>query len=306
MKKNYWNYTYSILFSVILLLLIGIFINLDSNGNKIKDLAIDEPCPPQEKFLPDYEVFEEQDSTFFDYKILSQKDLELDESYQFQDIYQPKVAFIIDDLGYQKEIAERIMNLEFPVTISVLPYLAYSQYVATEAQQRNLTVLLHLPLEPHNANINPGKGAIFSTMNPAEVRNKLIADLTDLPDVDGVNNHMGSKVTENRKIMEIILQELKLRGKFFIDSKTSPNSVGYDLCKEMGIKTAYRSVFLDNEQEIDYIQGQFEELKQIAQKNGSAIAIGHPYCNTVEVLSQVGPKLKDEGIQIVELETLLH
>jgi hypothetical protein len=218
----------------------------------------------------------------------------------------PKVAIIIDDLGYQKEIAERILNLNFPVTISVLPFLSHSQSVAQMAKEKGMTVLLHLPMEPHNSNVNPGQGAIFTTMSEEEIINKVTSNLLNLPNVDGINNHMGSKLTENEEIMRIILSEIKQRGMFFVDSVTSPNSVGYRLSKEMGIKTAYRSVFLDNEKDIDYIRNQVKLLKEYAIRNGSAIAIGHPYCYTLEVLDEIDYLLQSEGIEIVKLETLLE
>jgi hypothetical protein len=173
-------------------------------------------------------------------------------------------------------------------------------------KEKGMTVLLHLPMEPHNSSVNPGKGAIFSTMSEEDIRNKVSSNLLSFPDIDGVNNHMGSKITENEEIMRIVLTEIKKRGIFFVDSMTSPNSIGYRLSKEMGIKTAYRSVFLDNEKDIDYIRNQVNLLKEYAIRNGSAIAIGHPYCNTVEVLNEMDVLLESEGIEIVKLEELLE
>jgi len=198
------------------------------------------------------------------------------------------------------------MNLDYPITVSILPFLPYSSTVAQMAREKNKTVLLHLPMEPHNSNVNPGKGAIFSTMKEEEIRNKMTANFLEIPDIDGINNHMGSKVTENREIMEIVLSEIKERNIFYVDSVTSPYTVGYELSREMGIKTAYRSVFLDNEQEIEYIRSQLQLLKNYAIKNGNAIAIGHPYCNTVDVLYEAKNVLRAEGIEIVRLEELLR
>ena len=134
----------------------------------------------------------------------------------------------------------------------------------------------------------------------------MTANFLEIPDIDGINNHMGSKVTENREIMEIVLSEIKERNIFYVDSVTSPYTVGYELSREMGIKTAYRSVFLDNEQEIEYIRSQLQLLKNYAIKNGNAIAIGHPYCNTVDVLYEAKNVLRAEGIEIVRLEELLR
>ncbi len=313
MDKKLWNYAYSILLSVILLLLLGIFIHLGGDGNKITDLPMDATSPSEETFLEEQAVQDKGKSSLLLPEILRKKDEDLQLFYQFikgrdrdQDKEDwPKVAIIIDDLGYQKEIAERIMNLNYPVAISILPFLPYSQFVAQMAKEKDMTVLLHMPMEAHNSNVNPGEGAIFSTMNEEEIRNKMRSVFQNLPNVNGMNNHMGSKVTENREIMKIVLSEIKAKDMFFIDSMTSPDSVGYELSREMGIKTAYRTVFLDNEQDIDYIRSQVNLLKEFALKNGNAIAIGHPYCNTIDVLIEAGLLLQAGGIDIVDLEELL-
>jgi len=308
MDKKLWNYAFSILLSAILLLLLGIFVHLDNNNVNGKPMGpgdITEDTGSQNETVQDkeipflYEIYDKQDEEFqLLPKFLQNRKRDL--------VDKGKVAIIIDDMGYQKEIAERILNLNFPVTISVLPFLSDSQLVAKMAKEKGMTVLLHLPMEPHNSNVNPGKGAIFSTMNEEEIRQKMLANLLEFPEADGVNNHMGSKVTENNEIMRIVLDEIKGRNIFFIDSMTSPDSVGYRLSKEMGIKTAFRSVFLDNEQDVDYIRSQVSLLKEFAIKNGSAIAIGHPYCNTIDVLNELDVILEAEGIEIVKLEKLLE
>jgi hypothetical protein len=309
MNKKLWNYTFSILLSAILLLLLGIFVHLDSNnrvnGKPLGPGVISEDTNVPEEHIQDkevpflYEIYEEQEEKqqLF-HKFIENRKKDLTDK--------PEVAIIVDDLGYQKEIAERILNLNYPITISVLPFLSHSQSVAQMGKEKGMTVLLHLPMEPHNSSVNPGKGAIFSTMSEEDIRNKVSSNLLSFPDIDGVNNHMGSKITENEEIMRIVLTEIKKRGIFFVDSMTSPNSIGYRLSKEMGIKTAYRSVFLDNEKDIDYIRNQVNLLKEYAIRNGSAIAIGHPYCNTVEVLNEMDVLLESEGIEIVKLEELLE
>jgi len=314
MKKKYWNYTYSVLLSIILVLLVGIFIHLSGGNSKIYPLLNEEAKMPEEKARIREQEFQDEQVPFL-YEIFQKSEDELQLFHQFTQGKldqaeglkdSPKIAIIIDDLGYQKEIAERIISLDFPVTISILPFLPHSQIVAQMAKEKGLTVLLHLPMEPQNSNVNPGQGAIFSTMTEEEIRNKMLANFQEVPYVDGINNHMGSKATENTAVMRIVLNEVRERGLFFIDSMTSPNSVGYTLSKQMGIKTAYRSVFLDNDQDIDYIRSQVNLLKDFAEKYGTAIAIGHPYCNTIDVLSEIDLLLRAEGIRIVKLEELLE
>lgn len=310
MEKKLWNYAYSILLSIILLLLVGIFINLNGNNNKTADLSASNTIKPIEEDIIKEEQVDQEKRKLFIYDIIDQKNKDLQYFYRFvmdrEKEVRGKVAIIIDDMGYQKEIAERIMNLNFPVAISVLPFLPHSQMVAQMAKEKGMTVLLHLPMEPHNSNVNPGKGAIFTTMNEEEIRAKMLANLQNLPYVDGINNHMGSKATENREVMKIVLSEIMERDIFFIDSMTSPDSIAYKLSKEMGIKTAQRSVFLDNEQDMDYIRNQVNVLKEFALKNGNAIAIGHPFCNTIDVLTEAGLMLQAAGIKIVKLEELLE
>jgi len=314
MRKKYWNYTYSVLLSIILVLLVGIFIHLSGGNSNIHPLLNEEARMPEEEAIIKEQEFQDEQVPFL-YEIFRKSEDELQLFHQFTqgklDQVEglkdgPKIAIIIDDLGYQKEIAERIISLDFPVTISILPFLPQSQTVAQMAKEKGLTVLLHLPMEPQNSNVNPGQGAIFSTMTEEEIRNKMLANFQELPYVDGINNHMGSKATENTAVMRIVLSEVRERGLFFIDSMTSPNSVGYTLSKQMGIKTAYRSVFLDNDQDIDYIRSQVNLLKYFAEKYGTAIAIGHPYCNTIDVLSEIDLLLRAEGIRIVKLEELLE
>jgi len=309
MSQKFWNYGYSVLLSIILLLLIGIFINW--NDNKSENYTLGNNKSGEESLLVRDKQLVEKEKTIFLYDLIDQKDKELQLFNRFveerkKEEGKAKVAIIIDDMGYQKEMADRIMNLNFPVTVSVLPFLPYSRYVAQLAKEKGMTVLLHLPMEPHNSNVDPGKGAIFSTMSEQEIRAKFLANWQDVPYVSGVSNHMGSKITENRDIMKIILSEIKEKNLYFIDSMTSPDSVGYQLSREMGIKTAQRTVFLDNEQDIDYIGNQIDVLKEFALKYGSAIAIGHPYCNTIDTLMEAYLTFPAEGIEIVKLEELLE
>lgn len=312
MVKKSWNYLYSLLLSIILLLLVGIFLNLNSNESNISNNVVANKSEHiQDPEVQKQELFVSEKRTFFMPEIFDQESKETPLLNKFlkdrkKDERRAKIAIIIDDIGYQIEIAEQIMSLNYPVAISVLPFLPHSQFVAQMAKEKGLTVLLHLPMEPHNANTDPGKGAIFTTMNEHEIKAKILANLKDIPYVDGVNNHMGSKATEDEFIMRTVLHELKERNLFFIDSMTSPHSIGYQLSKEMGLKTAQRTVFLDNEKNIDYIRNQVVVLKNTALKYGSAIAIGHPYCNTIDVLKELESIVEPEGVEIVPLKELLE
>jgi len=217
----------------------------------------------------------------------------------------PKVAFIIDDLGYETEVAKKIMELEFPIALSILPFLQYSEFIAEEGKKNNQEIMLHLPMEPSNSSANPGPGAIKSYMSEEETRQAVRECILNFPHIIGVNNHMGSKITEDRKIMEIILEEIREYNLFFIDSMTSKNSIAHVVAQEMVIKTAVRSVFLDNENDMDYIKGQMLEVQETALREGEAIAIGHSRINTFYLLKRMIPELVKAGIEIVPISELV-
>lgn len=219
--------------------------------------------------------------------------------------FSPKVAFIIDDLGYETEVARKMIELEFPVALSILPFLQYSKFIAEEAKKYNQEVILHLPMEANDSSTNPGPGAIKLYMPEEEIRQTVRKCLLNFPYIIGTNNHMGSKITENRKIMEIILEEIRESNIFFIDSITSKNSVAYEIAQEMGIKSAVRSVFLDNENDMDYIKEQMLKVQETALREGEVIAIGHSRINTFYVLKMMTPELIKAGIEIVPLSELV-
>ena len=219
--------------------------------------------------------------------------------------FSPKVAFIIDDLGYETEVAKKMMELEFPVALSILPFLQYSEFIAEEGRKNNKEIMLHLPMEPNNSGANPGPGAIKSYMSEEEIRQAVRKCILDFPYAIGVNNHMGSKITEDREIMEIVLEEIKGYNLFFIDSITTKDSIAYEVAQEMEIKSAVRSVFLDNENDMEYIKGQMLEVREAALREGEVIAIGHSRINTFYVLKVMIPELIRAGIEIVPVSELV-
>jgi len=219
--------------------------------------------------------------------------------------FSPKVAFIIDDLGYEIEVAKKIMELEFPVALSILPFLRYSEFIAEEGKKNNQEIMLHLPMESSNSSANPGPGAIKSYMSEEEIRQAVRDCILNFPYIIGVNNHMGSKITEDREIMEIVLEEIKRYNLFFIDSITTKDSIAYEVAQEMEIKSAVRSVFLDNENDMEYIKGQMLEVQETALIEGEVIAIGHSRINTFYVLKRMVPELIKAGIEVVPVLELV-
>ncbi len=217
-----------------------------------------------------------------------------------------KVAIVIDDMGQNLSGLNGLLALDAPITVAVLPYLKYSTTVAEKAHKRGWDVLLHAPMEPKDSGThNAGKGALLTSMSKAEIKAKLLGDIKMIPHATGVNNHMGSKFTEDEVRMKVVLEVLKEKNLFFFDSRTTAASVGKRLAKKLGVKNAERSIFLDNEQDVKYIKGQIEKLVKSAERNGTAIAIGHPYKETIAALKEVVPGLAGRGVEVVKLSELV-
>jgi len=208
-----------------------------------------------------------------------------------------RIAIIIDDMGLSLKAASRLAQIDRDLSFSVLPYTERSKDVASYLHSRGCDVLVHIPMEGA-AGKNPGKGAILSDMDEDKMLTILENDLGSIPYAVGASNHMGSKITQDRDKMTVIIDELKKRDLFYIDSMTSPNSVCLDVAREAREPFARRDVFLDNELNALYITGQLERLKKIAMKNGYAIGICHPHEETIAVLEKEIPRLRSQGIEL--------
>ena len=217
----------------------------------------------------------------------------------------PKVAIIIDDCGYSEARCKLFLQLPIPITLSILPMTPHGKQIAADAVAAGKSVMLHLPMEPDSPQFNPGAGAITTEMTDDQVQAQVEADLNSLPEVPGANNHMGSKATSDPRVMRDVLGILQKRHMFFIDSQTSGTTVGESTARELGIPTAERDVFLDNQKDLPYIRGQLKQLQELALKRGSAIAIGHPFEPTVQALTEAIPQMQDAGITFVTAESLV-
>jgi len=218
----------------------------------------------------------------------------------------PRIAIVVDDLGQDRRIAEELLSLNAPLTFSILPLQTHSRRIAKTAHAEGREVILHLPLEPRGFPLkDPGTGALFVAMGDKELVRQLRKDLDAVPYIAGVNNHMGSRFMEHGEKVRLVLEELKGRGLFFLDSRTSSNSTGYRIARSLALRTGERNVFLDNETGVKDITAQVEQLIRIARKDGRAIGICHPYPSTVTVLKEMIPKIKAQGIEIVPLSQAL-
>lgn len=213
--------------------------------------------------------------------------------------YSSRLAVIIDDIGHNRRFID-LIELEVPITLAIIPFTPHSHEAAMKGRSAGVEVILHLPMEPKGyPALNPGKGALLTSMSPTDIRNNSIKGMEAIPNISGVNNHMGSLFTEYAEGMKIVLEEVQKRNLFFVDSKTSNNSKGYLLARSMKIKTAERNVFLDNVKTEEAITIQLMKAIAVARKEGEAIAIGHPYLETISVLKKIAPTLLDDGIELV-------
>ena len=172
----------------------------------------------------------------------------LDAYQQPHRLLYPKISIIIDDLGYNSSLANAFIELDLPLTFSVLPFTPNTRLIAQKARKEGREIMLHLPMEPISyPAINPGDGVLMVSMDREMILKTLNRDLAQVPFVAGVNNHMGSRFTEIEEKMMIVLTELKRRGLYFIDSRTSGGSVAFKVAKKMALKTASRDIFLDND-----------------------------------------------------------
>jgi polysaccharide deacetylase 2 family uncharacterized protein YibQ len=219
----------------------------------------------------------------------------------------PRMAIVVDDLGPDKRIAAELLRLDAPLTFSILPLQAHSRDIAQKAHAQGREVILHLPLEPRGFPLkDPGKGALFVAMSEGELLRQLRKDLDSVPFIVGVNNHMGSRFMEHGESVRLVLGELKKRGLFFLDSRTTAKTQGYQIARELALLAGERDIFLDNENDVQDVRAQLEGLIRFARDHGKAIGICHPYPSTITALKGMITKIKAAGIRIVPLSQALE
>ncbi len=216
-----------------------------------------------------------------------------------------KIAIVIDDLGYDRHIAQEFIDLQAPLTLSFLPQAPHAKEMALLALEKGKEIILHLPMEPLDyPKTNPGPGALLLSMSAAEISHIIDNDFKEFPFVPGANNHMGSRFTENREKMTVVLESLKKRNLFFLDSLTTAQSVVPSLAEDLGVKYLQRNIFLDNEIAVGPIQQQFEKLIRLARTREFAVGSGHPYPLLLQVMREQLPSIKSR-VEIVSLSKLI-
>jgi polysaccharide deacetylase 2 family uncharacterized protein YibQ len=193
-----------------------------------------------------------------------------------------KIVIIIDDVGGKTSDA-KAFELSKYVTFAILPHTQFSTEFSYKAAKQNREVMLHMPMESLN-NEALGIGPLLSDMYPQQIQQSLLAALATVPHAVGVNNHMGSKLTQMTLPMQSMMEVLAQNNMFFVDSRTTRFSKAKVIAKDFGVTSASRHVFLDHEQDTIFLNRQFNRLIQQARRNGKAIGIGHPHAVTLEFL----------------------
>jgi len=218
-----------------------------------------------------------------------------------------RIAIIMDDLGRDVETARALIDIDLPVTFAILPGEANASRVAAIAKRAGREIMIHIPMEPQSyPATNPGADALLVAQSPEEIRRRFQRFRAQLPDAVGGNNHMGSRFTESREGMAVVLAEMKEAGLFFVDSRTSGNSVAFAEARRAGIPAAGRDVFLDNEQDVEKIVREIRKLATLAGRRGQAVGICHPYPETLEALRRELPYLKAQRLEVVPVAQLLE
>ncbi|MBU1570412.1 MAG: divergent polysaccharide deacetylase family protein [Proteobacteria bacterium] len=217
----------------------------------------------------------------------------------------PKIAIIIDDLGYDNDLAKKYLELDAAFTFSLLPFSPFQKNIAQAAHNKGIETMLHLPMEPEEyPEVSPGPGALLTSMSPDQLISQLNKNLDDIPFIKGVNNHMGSKMTAKDTQMYQVFSVLKKRGLYFVDSRTTAKTLCKPSARLLKVSFAERDIFIDHIQDSAYIREQINKLIKHAGKYGEAVAIIHPYPETYQVIREMLPYLK-KNVNIVSASTIV-
>ena len=217
----------------------------------------------------------------------------------------PLIAIVIDDMGVDKKRSGLAIDLPPPLTLSFLTYATDLARQTERARGRGHELMLHVAMEPGSKTADPGPNALLTTLSDAELKRRLEWSFLRFSTYVGVNNHMGSKFTANRKAMRIVIEEIKRRGLLFLDSRTSGRTVGAKLAREMGVPVAERNIFIDHENTIEAVHAQLRKVEQLARSTGAVIAIGHPRDVTIRALQEWLVGIEAKGFKLVPLTTIV-
>jgi len=215
-----------------------------------------------------------------------------------------QIAIIMDDIGYSKKQGINAIALPGSITYAIIPHSPNARFFAMEAQKHDKEIMLHAPMSNVH-NIPLGKDGLSETMNESRFKHALNSALDSVPHISGVNNHMGSLLTQKALPMGWVMESLRKRQLYFIDSRTTSNSVAWKVAQDANIPSLKRDIFLDHKPTPDFIDQQFKKLTKLAKNRGYAVAIAHPHPETIHYLQQHLPSLTSQGIRLVAASELV-
>jgi polysaccharide deacetylase 2 family uncharacterized protein YibQ len=224
----------------------------------------------------------------------------------FRDLVsKPLIAIVIDDVGLDRPHSKRAWELPGPLTMSFLPYAKDLREQARAARAHGQELMLHLPMEPGGV-ADPGPNALRVSLSEAELKQRVTTALDSFDGYVGVNNHMGSRFTAYRPGMETVLRQFKARGLLFLDSRTTPSTVGDQVAHELGVPSVARNVFLDDDMSLAAVRHKLAETEAVARRQGFAVAIGHPHEATIQALAEWLPGVAGKGFALAPLSAVLR
>ncbi len=233
-------------------------------------------------------------------------DLREPEAIQPESVSKFKVAIIIDDMGPDRKRGFGVIDIDAPLTLAFLPYADRLPQMTKEAAARGHELMIHMPMEPMNPALDIGGIGLREDMDAGRWGEELVKAFSSFEGYVGMNNHMGSRLTQNEVAMDYVMEQLDERGMYFIDSKTISTSVAGEVARHAGLRVADRDVFLDHEDTLEFVRAALQKLEGTARRKGHAIAIGHPKDVTIAGLEEWIPTLAAKGIELVHASELVR
>lgn len=216
-----------------------------------------------------------------------------------------KVAIVIDDWGYNMNSIELLDSINIPLTISILPNLAFSTRIdRSQKQKKNREIILHMPMEPKAQTIRLEENTLLTSMGKDEILTLLRNSLKTVPYAKGISNHMGSKATQDKELVRTVMKELKQKRLYFLDSLATPDTVCQQEAKGLKLSFAKRDIFLDNIADKGNIFLQMDKLIRLAKRRGFAVGVGHDRTLTLQVIKDKAEELKDTDVEFVFVSEL--
>jgi len=217
----------------------------------------------------------------------------------------PKIAIIIDDMGVDLKRSRQVIELPAPLTLAFLPHGSGTPTLSAQAKDKGHTLIIHAPMEAMHTNAGLGPIALKIGMDDEALSRVLERMFQSFDGYEGLNNHMGSRLTQDKTAMKTVMEALKSRGLFFVDSLTIDTSVAYAAARDAGIPYAVRDVFLDHEETQAFVMDALHHAEKTARRQGYAILIGHPKDHTIRALKDWIPDASKRGFVFVSVREVL-